>query len=316
MVAAAAMIVMMAGSPPCNAQAAGGYPRLTFADSGLYTNLDFSFRHGQGRPVLPDLLTPQRAESAESPWGFYIIQVNSSDISPSQVAMLKDMAENGKRIIIRAGIGREHPNPDPAKMEEWLANLFRTVKPSWVYAITLGEEQVYWNGWASALSDLYYRVKKRWPNLQVYQWWTPMVAPDVHAKSGWVALPADGWVMDLYGLHAKEFETQVRKFLETDKPVVDIAWASPTWILYDGSGYTEVDWWDQAGSAVLEEQLSVCKKFDIPVAFFVVENEIRKGKKVIRPMRWGWESNTLVVRQWFLLLEKLVGEHALLSFSR
>ena len=71
--------------------------------------------------------------------------------------------------------------------------------PDWLYAMTLGEEQVFWNGWADALTKLYYRVKARWPDLPVYQWWTPPVAIDVRATGGWEALAAQIFYPEVFG---------------------------------------------------------------------------------------------------------------------
>ncbi|MDP7349206.1 MAG: hypothetical protein QF735_13260, partial [Phycisphaeraceae bacterium] len=56
------------------------------------------------------------------------------------------MAQNGKKVVLREGIGRMHKNPDVDAMEQRLVNMLDEVKPDWLYASTLGEEQVYWHG--------------------------------------------------------------------------------------------------------------------------------------------------------------------------
>jgi len=278
---------------------------LTFRDSGLYCNIGFVHGRDPAEDGVTNLLPAERAVQPDTPWDFYVVQCNENTPGPDTASMLREMARNGKKVILRAAVGRMHEKPDVDEMEQWLVTLFENVDPDWLYAVTLDEEQVYWNGWADALTRLYYRVKARWPDLPVYQWWTPMIAPSVRDKRGWVALPADGWVMDLYGLRGYEFEKKMLKFLETGKPLVHIAWASPTWIFYDREGYMEEDWWEKAGRAVFDEQLRICREYNVPVAYFCCQPSGEKdGKRY--PIRWGWHAVDPVVRRWFLELEALV----------
>lgn len=62
-----------------------------------------------------------------------------------------------------------------------------------------------------------------------------MEAPNVRAKSGRVALPADGWGCDLYGQQREAFENKSCMFLETGKPLIHIVWSSPAWPAYCGA---------------------------------------------------------------------------------
>jgi len=213
---------------------------LTFRDCGLYSNFSFDpgFIAGVGKEPLqdppPNMLLPERAASPETPWTFYIIQ-SDGYYGAKKAALIKQMARNGKKVILRADIGRINSLLDVDEAEQRLVNILEVVDPDWLYAVTLSEEQVFWNGGAEILTKLYYRAKARWPELPVYQWWTPMIAPDVHATSGWVALPADGWVMDLYGEPRERFEKKLVKFRETGKPLIHIAWASPKWTANGGA---------------------------------------------------------------------------------
>ena len=213
------------------------------------------------------------------------------------------MAANGKKVILRVHVGRLAPNPNVDEIEQWIVTLFEHVDPNWLYAITLGEEQVFWNGWTDALTRLYYRVKARWPDLPVYQWWTPPVAIDVRATGGWMALPADGWLIDLYGLRERVFERKLVKFLEAGKPVVHLAWASPTWLNPTLSG---ADSWEPGGQKILDEQLDVCRAYNVPVAYFCTQPGGTDEQGKTYNIRWGWHAQDPVVRSFYRELETRV----------
>jgi len=276
---------------------------LTFRDCGLYCN--YGMWHGLG-PETEDtanMLPARRAASADSPWTFYIMQYHAPEKRRPDfdgAAILK-MAKNGKKVILRAGIGRMHKTPNVDAMERRLVNMLQEVNPDCLYAITLGEEQVYWQGWGEALAALYHRCKKRWPDLPVYQWWSPMQVPNVRAEGGWVALPADGWVIDLYGQPREEFEKKVVMCLETRKPLIHIAWASPEWPEYCGA-----ESWDKGGRKIFDDQVEICREYNVPVAYFCTQKYVEKDGKRINPIRWGWHAVDPVVRAWYRELEAMV----------
>ena len=280
--------------------------QLTFRDSGLYCNLGCVHGVNPTKDGVTNLLTAERAMAPDTPWDFYIMQYNASEPSPELAERLRGFARNGKKIILRVVLGKEKQRLDLDEAKRRLEDLLRHTDPDWLYAITLDEENVYWFGGTETLSTLYRYAKERWPGLPVYQWWTPMIAPDVNATRGWVALPADGWVMDLYGRHSEEFEKKLIKFMETGQPVVHIAWASPTWVFHDKEGCTKEDWWARAGRPVFDEQVRICREYNVPVAYFCCQQaEVKDGRK-IAPIRWGWHAVDPVTRRWFRELEALV----------
>jgi len=277
---------------------------LTFRDSGLYCNYNFFHGRDPSEDGVTNMLSAERAASKESPWAFYVMQYTApEEPRPNQdTSLIKRMAQNGKKVILRAHIGRLSENPDVDKLEQRMINLFKEMDPDWLYAVTLGEEQVYWNGWAAALTELYHRVKKRWPDLPAYQWWTPMIAPDVRAKSGWVALPADGWVADLYGQPKEIFEKKVCKFLETGTPLVHIVWSSPMWPNLCGASS-----WDGGGRKVFDDQVQVCRDYNVPVAHFLCQNGGKDAQGNSYPIRWGWHCVDQRTRKWFTEVEAMIG---------
>ena len=264
---------------------------LTFRDAGLYTS---PFREDADTAVdgMTNMLAAGRAVRPETPWTFYIIQhdIYESPPSDAMVSQLREMAKNGKKVILRAQVRLKQKTPEIDKMEQFLVTLFERVDPDLLYAITLDEENIYWDGWGDALTRLYYRAKARWPDLPVYQWWTPMEAPDVRATGGWVALPSDGWVLDLYGEPRKKFEQKLVKFLETGKPAVHIAWASPTWLRWSGADTVE------GFRRILNDQIDVCRAYNVPVAYFCNWDE----------KAWGWHSKDPVMGSFYRELEALV----------
>lgn len=116
-----------------------------------------------------------------------------------------------------------------------------------VYAICLSEENVTWNNGLEVLNRLYDHVKQRYPGLTVYQWMSYEVP---HAK-----LRADGWIIDPYGYGAQEFRKYLMKYLVEGKPVIACVNASE----------------DVAPWASSEDQVRVCREFNIPVFFFAVD---------------------------------------------
>ncbi len=118
-----------------------------------------------------------------------------------------------------------------------------------------------------------------------------MEVPDVRATSAWVALPADGWIIDLYGQPREAFEKKLVRTLETGKPVIHTVWSSPDWPDYCGAKS-----WDEGGRSIFDDQLEVCRSYNVPVAHFCTQNEIRRDGKVIEQIRWGWHAVNPLVR--------------------
>jgi len=300
---------------------------LSYYDSGLYTSCEFV--HGPDTPEgdgIENLLTLKRASSKESPWSFYIMQYgerlktlsdeDQKSAKKKYAKTFRQMASNGKKVILRCKLGKQSDRaPSVDEMEKQIEWLLDGLDIDCIYAITLDEERVYWNGWTSALTELYFRVKKRWPELLVYQWWTLMEVPDVKAKNGWIALPADGWIIDLYGQPREEFEKKLVKALETGKPVIDIVWSSPSWHTCGGTEPCElgVDKSpDKIGCEiqVFKDQLEICRGYNVPVAHFCVQPPVKndKGEK-ISGFLWGWQATDRVLRDWYKTIEKIAEEN-------
>ena len=280
---------------------------LTYRDSGLYCN--YFMVHGVEpenmgiKSRVKNMLPASRAASAEAPWTFYVMQYHAPKKRRPEFdgSLIRDMVRAGKKVILRAAIGRGAVNPDIDELDQRLINMLEEVDPDLLYAITLDEENIYWRGWDKVLPELYHRCKKRWPDLPVYQWWTPMEVPNLRADSGWVALPADGWVIDLYGMPREAFEKKVLMCLETGKPLIHIAWASPDWPQYSGG-----ETWERGGRKIFDDQREVCRAYNIPVGYFCTQKYLEVDGQRIRPIFWGWHATNPEVRAWYRELEALV----------
>ena len=267
---------------------------LTYRDSGLYCNVNFWHGHDPAEDGVTNMLTPESATSVDSPWSFYIFQLNDP-ATAENAEMFRKMAANGKKVVLRVAFASNNTAAPPVDdLEKRLVEMLKGIDPDWIYAITLDEERVFWSGWSAALEELYHRAKKRWPTLPVYQWYTPMEVPNVRASSAWVALPADGWVIDLYGMHREAFEKKVVKCLETGKPLIHIVWSSPEWVAYTGGTS-----WEDGGRKVFDDQLDVCRGYNVPVAHFLCQDQVVKDGEVVEGIRWGWHAVDPYVRDWY-----------------
>jgi hypothetical protein len=211
--------------------------RLTARDAGLYVGTASNYMYGK------------------TPLAFTIEQV-SKGTSPDELCKrVKRLDANGKRVILDFFLfdkSDEQAKP-AADYMAFLDGFLSKLPIGRIYAITLSEENIYWNGHAEMLSALYDLVKAKYPGLAVYQWYSPGAsAPGF----GWPLLPADGWVIDEYCMPKEPFESLVKKYTILGTPLIHIAWAAPGW--------KEFATWDK----VWADQLAICRRYGVPISFF------------------------------------------------
>lgn len=212
-------------------------PRLGPQDAGLYVGMAGEYMFGQ------------------VPFAFSIDQVSRNSDPERLAAMVERLHANGKRSILDIFL-YESPDEQAKPAGEymaWLDPLLSRLPLDKVYAITLSEENIYWNGHEALLAELYGLVKAKYPTLSVYQWYSPGASPP---GFGWPLLPADGWLIDEYCRPRELFENLVKKYTLLDRPLVHIAWAAPDW--------KEFSTWDK----VWDDQLEICRRYGVPIAFF------------------------------------------------
>jgi len=124
------------------------------------------------------------------------------------------------------------------------------------YGICLAEENVWWAGRPEILTKMFYRIKEKYPYVKIFQWWTPM------RKTPSFIVPTDGWIHDPYSIGGRRIRRHVQRYLVTGKPFIFMPWAA---------------WWDPEKKPwepekwqILEDQLQVCKEYNLPTAFFWV----------------------------------------------
>lgn len=219
---------------------AGAAPQtpLTGRDAGLYVGIAGDYMYG---PV---------------PFAFSLDQVSRGTDPVRLRQIIERLHANGKRSLLDIFLyekGDETAKP-AAEYMAWLDPLLAQLPLEKVYAITLSEENIYWNGHAEMLAELYRLVKAKYPTLAVYQWYSP--GAGAPGFGPWPLLPADGWVIDEYCAPRDRFENLVRKYTLLDKPLIHLAWAAPGW--------KEFATWDQ----VWDDQLAICRRYNVPLGFF------------------------------------------------
>ena len=111
-----------------------------------------------------------------------------------------------------------------------VANQFYAqVNPDFVYAMTIGEEQVFWGngaefGQSDLLSSMYDKLKVR-TTVPIYQWYTPAGEGTAPGLTGFPNIKADGWVSDEYVLDQPYMERNMRQYTVMQKPIINTIWA-------------------------------------------------------------------------------------------
>lgn len=234
---------------------------LTFRNSGLYGGWNEYF-------VSPDC-----------PFDWFIIQAWTGDDDeigwhgkqgkPSWNDWLRRARRLGKRIIADVSFwGGEGATIETYKRR--VDRFLQHVDVDQLYAITLAEENYYWGDRDFGVLEELYRYVKGKYDVPVWQWYSPYAGPP---GFGWPQLPADGWAIDEYARRGDTFEPFIRKYVVRQLPLFQIIWAAPLMKSFD---------WESAGSPAFDEQLAICRKYDVPCAYFCWEGH---GNV------WGWSRD-------------------------
>lgn len=172
--------------------------------------------------------------------------------------------KSGKSII--ADLCRVRPTDVPATKEYsrletdfWFSAIDRflsNVPVDELYAVTLGEENIFWDGRHQMLAELYQRVKTKYPTLPVSHWYSNTGRASGTPGFSWPWLPADGWLMDEYVPDATDFEQLVRRTRPLGCPLVQIAYAAPE------------NHFGPVHRSIFDGQVRVARQYDVPLAFF------------------------------------------------
>jgi hypothetical protein len=238
---------------------------LTYKDSGIY---------GWWQPYF-----------WEGPFDYVITQaiILPGDFGPTKVTNNCSTLENikewnqsllkaraaGKRVlvVVSPGQGESFKEPYYKALEQFLAN----INHEELYAISLGEENIPAADWVAALSDFYHRIKKKYPDLPVYQWYTCSSRAMARPGFSYPLLPSDGWLSDEYVATPDDFEQAMRRYRMIGLPVINIIWAAP---FYSSSRATSVPF----HSGIFDGQVRVSQKYNIPTAYFCWDGPAAAGR--------------------------------------
>ncbi len=245
--------------------------------------------------------------ASDSPFDFLIVQANVVDgkilwhghplwnakesvtgpqeTSRSWNEWLKIARANGKRVIADLGAsvtvdGKEHSfqgswnEEKPVPIEQFFPmfdTFFREVDEEEIYAITIGEEHVFWNGQQERVLAVHDYLKNKY-KVPFYHWWSPSNAGSTVGLT-WPNLPGDGWMLDEYFLQQPNIETSLRAHTMLQKPVFQIIWAAPD---MPSVPWNERTFWDQ---------YAACRKYNVPIAFFCWSGKDKSPSSDT----WGWE---------------------------
>ena len=240
---------------------------LTFRDMGLYGGWNEYWFHD------------------DCPFNFYVVQawvspegsVSAHGMSVSATTWndwLKRARAKGYRVIAVVSPAGWKKAPDKvAALKAGIDLFMKAVDKELLYAITLAEEGIYWDGHHEAHKEAYKYVKETY-DVPAYQWYSPAGSPP---GFGYPHLPADGWLTDEYCLGGPSYENFIRSYVSHQLPVVQVVWASPLYY-FD---------WDARADPAFDWQIQVDRKYNIPTAFFTWEG--RGGDD----NTWGWSPEAM-----------------------
>lgn len=130
-------------------------------------------------------------------------------------------------------------------------------EPERIFAVTLCEENVPWNGQLEVQDKLARHLRERY-GVKTYQWLTEPLKPTFEMQ-------ADGWAMDAYCIvDPTAFYSHLESFILTGKPVVPCIWASGHFCRYHPNRS-----WDALARFTVE-RMDMCRALGLPVMVFAV----------------------------------------------
>lgn len=149
--------------------------------------------------------------------------------------------------------------------------------PERIYAVTLGEENITWDGQLEFQNALAKHLKERY-GVKTYHWLTEPLKPTL-------ALEGDGWVFDAYSIVDPDaFCAHVESFILTGLPVVPCLWASGHFCRY----HQGKDWLELTRFTL--ERFDICRALGLPVQVFAVAGTMGSSALWFNPSKDAGEE--------------------------
>ena len=259
-----------------------GRKPLTFANVGLYGGwnayflseyLPFDYLIVQAS-VDDELITwhDNRDGRDKTPWNEHLKRARANGLRMIARPGLTVTDDKGVQQSFQALYNIENPLPVERFFERF-DRFFEQVDEQQLYAVTIGEEHVFWNGQQERLAATYEYLKKKY-DVPLYQWYWPRQ----HGRDGGHELaepPRRRVALDEYSIQQPVLEQAMRMYTVMRKPSFQIIWRRLTCRRFRWSDKT---FWDQ---------YAVCRKYNIPIAFF---NWAGRDDSP-HSDTWGWDAN-------------------------
>ncbi len=217
----------------------------------------------------------------QEPFGFviYQAQLDNAHLRPEIAAALESNLDVLVRLQIytddsqRAAEPTAPEMPTVAEYTERSSSLIEPLRGLRVLGITLDEENVYWSGRAEFLGSVYHELKSKFPETNLFQWYSSSQTPNVPGKS-WPNLPADGWIVNQYLMPSQAYQDYIAEMGKATPRLISVVWASPQWVpgMSDGQERSET-WWNRTGWRVFYEQMAINLRYGVDTAFFMFSLE-------------------------------------------
>jgi pimeloyl-ACP methyl ester carboxylesterase len=254
--------LLLVASAGVSASAGGPREPLTFRNVGLYgvwneyfvsADSPFDFLIIQAYAYEDRVDWHGKKENDKATWNDWLKRARANGKRVIAVVCPAVVDDSGKLQTLASQYDEKSPLP-LGRFEHAIDRFFEQVDEKELYAITLAEENVFWNGQSERLEQMYDHVKKA-HDIPVFQWYTPSHTSSVPGLN-YPNLKADGWMADEYFLRLPLMEKAMRGYTVLQKPVFQLMWALPQ---IHAVPSAETTFWDQ---------FETCRKYDIPVAFY------------------------------------------------
>ena len=239
----------------------------------------------------------------EGPFDFVIVQayvISHESLDAEQdaghIAGIRLWNENlmkaraaGKRVIAQATPGQGGRKTE--KYYQGLVRFLETVNRKELYAVTLSEENIFWDGEHEKLTSYYYRLKKEFPEMPVFQWYSNSGRGTAWPGFMYPWLPADGWIIDEYYAEPRDFEKEVRRYRMLGPPLIQLGYAAPV----EAASHPIASY----HPSILQGQLRVAKKYNVPFAYYCWEGGMPK-----RTFAWEETAEELSKKVFRLVLDE------------